>query len=116
MTEVLLRDANGDLSGLTSLNSYTVADRKSAEQYFAVHWERHKVSLAKFGINTEKVYMEDGTEGHTRVVAICTYDGDVAESEEKYMASPDFWADMEGFDMSKLVAMDKYMIVESLSL
>ena len=100
---------------MRQLRVYTVADRKSAEQYFTVHWARHIVSLAGYGINTEKVYMEDGTEGPTRVVAICTCDGNVAESEDKYMASADFWADMEGFDMSKLIAMDKYMILDSLS-
>ena len=100
---------------MRQLRIYTVADRKSAEQYFTVHWARHIVSLAKYGIKTEKVYMEDGAEGPTRVVAICTYDGNVAESEDKYMASADFRADMEGFDMSKLVAMDKYMIVDSIS-
>lgn len=97
---------------MLQLCTYTVADRESAKKYFTVHWERHKVSLAKYGIQTLKVYMEDGAEGPTRVVAICSYDGDVEESEKRYMASEDFRADMEGFDMSRLVAMDKFMIVE----
>lgn len=86
------------------LRIYTLATRQAAETYARVHWNRHVPSLERFGIHTHSVYQETNTDGQTRVCALVSYDGeDFAAQNARYMASPEFRADMEGFDPRNIV-------------
>lgn len=86
------------------LRIYTLATRQAAETYARVHWNRHVPSLERFGIRTHAVYQETGTARQTRVCALVSYDGEnFAAQNARYMASPEFRADMEGFDPRNIV-------------
>ncbi|MCD7886028.1 MAG: hypothetical protein LUG44_00175 [Clostridiales bacterium] len=99
------------------LRIYTLATREAAETYAHVHWNRHVPSLERFGIRTHAVYLETGTAGpevppdgikQTRVCALVSYDGeDFAAQNARYMASPEFRADMEGFDPRNIVNVEE---------
>ncbi|MCD7821575.1 MAG: hypothetical protein LUG64_05135 [Clostridiales bacterium] len=103
------------------LRIYTLATREAAETYAHIHWNRHVPSLERFGICTHAVYQETGTagraagpevppdgNGQTRVCALVSYDGeDFAAQNARYMASPEFRADMEGFDPRNIVNVEE---------
>lgn len=103
------------------LRIYTLATREAAETYARVHWNRHVPSLERFGIRTHAVYQEASTtgraagpevpldgDGQTRVCVLVSYDGeDFAAQNARYMASPEFRADMEGFDPRNIVSVEE---------
>lgn len=90
------------------LRIYTLASREAAKTYARVHWSRHVPSLERFGIRTHAVYQETDTAGQTRVCALVSYDGeDFAAQNARYMASPEFRADMEGFDPRNIVNVEE---------
>lgn len=84
---------------------YTLATPAAADEYFTIHWKRHISSLEKFNIHTESVFKETGTDGQTRVFAVCRFDEgtDMNAVNEAYMKSPEFREDMQGFQMSNII-------------
>ena len=95
------------------LRIYTIADPEAAEQYYSVHWQRHIASLKKFGITTERIFKELTAEGHTRVIGLVRYEEgtDVEAANAAYMQSAEFCADMEGFDMRKMVKVEAINLI-----
>ncbi len=89
------------------LRIYTLRSAEALERYAAVHWARHVPSLAKFGVTTHGIWTQRGDDAH-RLVAVVSYPGgaDPAELERRFMASPEFASDMEGFEPEGIVAVD----------
>ena len=94
---------------LYQLRTYYLADLKSAETYYKIHWKRHLISLPKFGINVEKVFY---SKEEPKVIALVYYDEGInaKEANEKYMKSQELRDDMEGFDMKKIIKVDELFL------
>ncbi|WP_138444121.1 NIPSNAP family protein [Sinomonas susongensis] len=85
------------------IRTYVLASQSGLEQYANVHWKRHILSLAAFGVRTHHVWTEvDGAV--PRLVALVEYEQglDPEAVTERYMASPEFRADMAGFPMGEI--------------
>jgi NIPSNAP len=86
------------------LRIYTVRSAGALEQYASVHWARHVASFQAFGVTTHGVWTESAG-GANRLVALISYD-DGADHEQltrSFMTSPEFVADMDGFDSTDIV-------------
>ncbi|MFE2427793.1 NIPSNAP family protein [Streptomyces sp. NPDC059373] len=83
---------------------YTLRTHEGLAAYQDV-WARHIPSLAKHGITTHGVWTAPGA-GVPQLHALVSYaDGDdPQERDDAYMASPQFRADLAGFDMSQFVS------------
>ncbi|MEZ0352093.1 NIPSNAP family protein [Mycobacterium sp. pR1184] len=86
------------------LRLYTLRSAEALRQYADVHWARHVATFAAFGVTTHGVWTEHG--GNTnRLAAVISYPPG-ANSEEvtrRVMASPEFAADMAGFDVADIL-------------
>ena len=93
------------------LRIYTLRSARALERYATVHWARHVPSLASFGVTTHGVWTQRANDDH-RLVALISYP-DCADPEavtRDFMASPEFAADMNGFDTKDLVAVDTLLL------
>lgn len=97
------------------LRIYTIATQEAAEQYFTVYWKRHIESLSTFGIHTEKIFQEAGTDGETRVIGLVRYkEGtDVEALNQAYMSSAEFRSDMDGFDMRNICRVETIDLISA---
>jgi hypothetical protein len=93
------------------LRIYTLRSTQALERYATVHWARHVPSLAAFGVTTHGIWTQRG-DGEHRLVALVSYpDGaDVEALTRDFMASPEFAADMDGFDPQDIVAVDSMQL------
>ena len=69
-----------------------------------IHWARHLATFTAFGITTRGVWTER-CGGANRLVALIHYPqgADPDELTRECMASPEFAADMAGFDVGEIV-------------
>jgi hypothetical protein len=83
------------------LRIYTLRSPESLRRYATVHWARHLPTFAAFGISTHGVWTDDAN----RLVALIRYPlgVDVEDLTREVMASPEFAADMSGFDPAEIV-------------
>jgi NIPSNAP len=97
------------------LRIYTLRSARALERYATVHWTRHVPSLATFGVTTHGIWTQRGDDH--RLVALISYpDGaDPAALTRDFMASPQFAADMEGFDPQDIVAVNSMLLDTTLS-
>lgn len=100
---------------MKQLRIYTLKDAKSAEVYFHQHWPKHMISLPKFGIFINDVYLGCNEQAN-QVIAIVTFPEkcDTDALNKKYMSSEDFINDMDGFDMSNIIGVSEISINERL--
>lgn len=93
------------------LRIYTLRSARALERYATVHWARHVPSLAAFGVTTHGIWTQRG-DGDHRLVALISYPegAEPAVLTRDFMASPEFAADMEGFDPKDLVAVDSMLL------
>jgi hypothetical protein len=93
------------------LRIYTLRSAQALDRYATIHWARHVPSLATFGVTTHGIWTQRGDDDH-RLVALISYpDGaDPAALTRDFMASPEFAADMEGFDSEDIVAVDSMLL------
>jgi hypothetical protein len=98
------------------LRTYTLRSAQALERYATVHWARHVPSLATFGVTTHGIWTQHGNDDH-RLIALISYpDGaDPAALARDFMASPEFAADMEGFDPEDIVAVDSLLLEPTVS-
>jgi hypothetical protein len=89
------------------LRIYTLRSAEALDQYAAIHWARHIPTFQGFRVTTHGIWTESGSNAH-RLVALVSYpDGaDPTKLASELMASPEFAADMEGFDARDIVAVD----------
>jgi NIPSNAP len=96
---------------LFQLRIYTLRSAPALERYATVHWARHVPSLAMFGVTTHGVWKHRATEDHRLVVLVSYPDGAEPEALTRdFMASPEFAADMAGFDPEDIVAVESLLL------
>ncbi|HKV20178.1 MAG TPA: NIPSNAP family protein [Mycobacterium sp.] len=93
------------------LRIYTVMSRDALQRYATVHWARHLRTFEAFGVATHGVWTERG-DGANRLVALIRFpDGaDAEELTRRIMASPEFAADMAGFDVDEIVDVQSVLL------
>ncbi|MGW1811642.1 NIPSNAP family protein [Streptomyces sp. NPDC002078] len=88
------------------LRVYTLCSRKALVAYANI-WSKHIPGMSKQRITTHGVWTVPAAPGSEtpQLYALVSYrDGDdVQERLLAYLASPEFRADMEGFDLSQIV-------------
>ena len=93
------------------LRIYTLRTADAREHYATVHWPRHISSLSAFGVTTHGIWTPHDSGAH-RLVALISYpDGsDPDEVTTAFMTSPEFAADMDGFDAGDIVAVEELLL------
>ena len=86
------------------LRIYTVRSADALQRHATIHWARHLPTFATFGVTTHGVWTKRG-DGVHRLVALIRYPSgaDPEDTTERIMASPEFAADMAGFDLEDIV-------------
>ncbi|KDF00396.1 hypothetical protein Y900_015955 [Mycolicibacterium aromaticivorans JS19b1 = JCM 16368] len=89
---------------MLQLRIYTLRSAEALQQYATVHWTRHLKTFPTFGVSTDGVWTEQSGGTH-RLVALIRFPAgaDTAELTRHIMASPEFAADMAGFDTTQIV-------------
>ena len=89
------------------LRIYTLRSAEALTDYAAIHWARHVPTFVAFGITTHGIWTERDGDAH-RLVALLSFpdSADPTTLAGELMASPEFAADMEGFDPQNIVAVD----------
>jgi len=93
------------------LRIYTLRTAEALQDYATVHWPRHIPSLRAFGVTTHGIWTDHDADAH-RLVALVAYP-DGAEPGEiitAYFASPEFAADMQGFDVSNILNVEELLL------
>jgi len=93
------------------LRIYTLRSVEALQQYAAVHWDRHQTTFTTFGVATHGVWTERRG-GANRLVALISYPPGVDPQEltRQIMASPQFAADMAGFDSDEIVDVQSVLL------
>ena len=83
---------------------YTLRSPQALQQYATVHWARHLATFKTFGVTTHGVWTEQSG-GANRLIALIGYPpgADYEQLTRQVMASPEFAADMAGFDVNEIV-------------
>ena len=86
------------------LRMYTLRSPEALQQYATVHWARHLATFTTFGVTTHGVWTEQSG-GANRLVALIRYPpgADPEQLTRQVMTSPEFAADMAGFDVNEIV-------------
>jgi hypothetical protein len=93
------------------LRIYTLRTARALERYATVHWARHVRSLTSFGVTTHGIWTQRANDDHRLVALIAYPDGADPEALTRdFTASPEFAADMEGFDTEDVVAVDTMLL------
>ncbi|WP_430332362.1 NIPSNAP family protein [Rhodococcus sp. ACT016] len=93
------------------LRIYTLRSPEALLQYAMVHWDRHSATFKTFGVTTHGVWTERRG-GANRLVALIRYPqgADPEELTRQVMASPEFAADMAGFDADEIVDVQSILL------
>ncbi|AKK25849.1 NIPSNAP family protein [Mycobacterium sp. EPa45] len=93
------------------LRIYTLRSAEALQQYATVHWDRHLDTFLTFGVSTQAVWAERSGGAH-RLVALIRYpaDADPDKLAQRIMASPEFAADMAGFDTRGIVDVEAILL------
>ncbi|WP_333772457.1 NIPSNAP family protein [Streptomyces sp. IBSBF 3136] len=92
------------------LRVYTLRSSDTLAAYEKI-WAQHIPGMAKHRITTHGVWTAPGSDT-PRLYALVSYKDadDVQERLEAYLSSPEFRADMEGFDISQIVGLDETLL------
>jgi NIPSNAP len=89
------------------LRIYKLRSAEALNQYAEIHWARHIPTFQGFGVTTHGIWTEHGGDANRLVALVSFPDGvDATELASELMASPEFAADMDGFDPQDIVAVD----------
>jgi hypothetical protein len=93
------------------LRIYTLRTAETLEDYATTHWPRHIASLQTVDVTTHGIWTDHDTDAH-RLVALISYPegADPAAVTTAYMASPEFKADMDGFDVSNIIDVEELLL------
>jgi hypothetical protein len=93
------------------LRIYTLRSTEALQQYAAIHWDRHLATFTTFGIATHGVWTERSG-GANRLVALISYPSgaDPQELTQQIMTSPQFAADMAGFDIDEIIDVQSVLL------
>lgn len=92
------------------LRVYTLRNPAALAAYEMV-WAKHIPGMAKHRITTHGVWTVPAVPGREapQLYALVSYSDadDMQERLEAYLQSPEFHADMEGFDISQIIGIDE---------
>ena len=93
------------------LRIYTLRSLEALQQYATVHWARHLTTLKTFGVTTHGVWTERSGGAH-RLIALISYPpgADPEQLTQHIMTSPQFAADMAGFDVTEIVDVQSVLL------
>ena len=93
------------------LRIYTLRSPEALQRYATVHWARHLATFPTFGVTTHGVWTERRG-GANRLVALIRYPpgADPEELTRHIMTSPEFGADMAGFDGNEIVDVQSVLL------
>ena len=93
------------------LRIYTLRSPEALQQYATVHWARHLATFTTFGVTTHGVWTER-SDGANRLVALIRYPpgADPEQLTRHIMTSPEFAADMAGFDADDIVDVQSVLL------
>ena len=93
------------------LRIYTLRSPEALRQYATVHWARHLETFSSFGITTHGVWTEP-SDNINRLVALISYPpgADADQLTQQVMASPQFAADMAGFDIDDVTEVQSLLL------
>jgi hypothetical protein len=93
------------------LRIYTLRSSEALQRYATVHWARHLATFASFGVTTDGVWTEH-SDGANRLVALVRYPAgaDPEELTGHIMNSPEFAADMAGFNIDEIVDVQSILL------
>lgn len=98
------------------LRVYTLRSPDALSAYEKI-WARHIPGMAKHRITAHGVWTVPAAPGRetSRLYALVSYRNadDVQERLEAYLSSPEFRADMEGFDISQIIDVDESVLTPS---
>jgi hypothetical protein len=96
---------------MLQLRIYTLRSSEALRRYASVHWARHLATFTTFGVTTHGVWTERSDSAY-RLVALISYppDADPDRLTRQIMASPDFAADMAGFDVDEIVDLQSLLL------
>ena len=93
------------------LRIYTLRSADALTDYATIHWARHVPTFAAFGITIHGIWTERDADAH-RLIALISFPDSVNPTTlaGELMASPEFEADMAGFDPRDIVAVDSMLL------
>jgi hypothetical protein len=96
---------------MLQLRIYTLRSPAALQQYATVHWARHMDTFKTFGVTTHGVWTEQKGDVN-RLVALIRYPlgADPDEITRQCMTSPEFAADMAGFDGDDIVDVQSMLL------
>lgn len=96
---------------MLQLRIYTMRSADALQRYASIHWARHLSTFTTFGVTTHGAWTERG-DGANRLVALIEYPPGVDPDDVTHaiMASPEFAADMAGFDLGDIVDVQSILL------
>lgn len=93
------------------LRIYTLRSPEALRRYATVHWARHLPTFETFGVTTHGVWTERSG-GANRLVALIRYPAgaDPEQLTRHAMTSPEFAADMAGFNADEIVDVQSVLL------
>jgi hypothetical protein len=93
------------------LRVYTLRSSEALAEYATIHWARHVPTFEAFGITTHGTWTERDGDAN-RLFALISFPkgANPTTLAGEVMASPEFAADMEGFDPQNIVAIDSFLL------
>ena len=93
------------------LRIYTLRSSEALQQYATVHWARHLATFATFWVTTHGVWTERSGAAN-RLVALIRYPPgtDPEQVTRECMSSPEFAADMDGFNTGEILAVQSVLL------
>jgi hypothetical protein len=93
------------------LRTYRLRSPEALQRYATVHWARHVTSFPAFGVTTHGVWTEQSGSAN-RLVALIHYPPGVDPEQltREVMTSPEFAADMAGFDADDIVDVQSVLL------
>jgi hypothetical protein len=96
---------------MLQLRIYTLRSPEALQRYATVHWARHLTTFKTVGVTTHGVWTER-TGGTNRLVALIRYPpgADPEQITRHAMTSPEFAADMAGFNADEIVDVQSVLL------
>lgn len=93
------------------LRIYTLRSPEALQQYATVHWARHLETFTAFNVTTHGVWTERGSDAN-RLFALIRYPSgaDPEQLTRQIMISPEFAADMAGFNVDDILDVQSTLI------
>ncbi|MDG4828280.1 NIPSNAP family protein [Solwaraspora sp. WMMD1047] len=90
---------------------YTLRTTEALERYATVYWSRHIASMPQFGVTVRGLWTAHDRDAHRLVALLSFREGvDPAEFTAAFVASPEFAADMQGFDLNDIIGAEELLL------